>query len=675
MERQKRNKRQVKTLVKNGIGFPPHITERQKRQVLRASSVMERMEVQWKFLGPDDDWEGMKQSAECCRRGIPRMEKVSWEDGKPNLYQTAQDFVEVDFYKSGRINPRGTVKCNGLECSWCGRHKRKELADYLEMALQQNTRMNGKNVFGTMTQQVQTDPVCVVAASQALAKVLKRVDKWNAKNKTQIGMFSTQETLFSPKKRFYNYRDTTAGRFGIGYHSHIHFILMVPERDEHKSKRLMELMREWWVKDIEDCGGQVFRHNKKSLINKDVAFRIEKDIPPDQAISRYITKHLKSKELVYAETKDADGEPINIGLEELKTRIHLGEGPTSAYVRVLRDYHKALKNKSRFKSTKKIIGNLVLGHKRHLDVLRTAAAYDFVMGRSFSGLLGRPKHEITIITQIKDYEMKGADSGGETMGRMFGLRSLPGHLKGLLETWEYRDQRIREALKEGDVLWRGNQNTWVSDKEADLSKFIGKKVAHDPVSDLLIETRKKEKELWETGQWSYLEDEKKRNPDILVATYRFATKFWNLITARREVARVLYRMRKWFLFREDGMFYEFIHLLNQIFMKADVEIERTLPKLALPVKPTHDDVSEVPDILKGVLRGKRKDDWIENNKSEWKRYKEEIKEIDDRVKSRREKINERNALVLAYLDEAMNESDEWLAAEVRKMRKQIYLNG
>ena len=135
MKQQTKQKGAQHGLVKNGIGLPPHLSNKAKRHIQRASSVMERMAVQWELL-PNI----MKQSAQCCRKGIPRTEKISWENGKGNLYQTSQDFVDVDFYESGKIVPRGTVKCNGLECSWCGRHRRKELADFLEMALSWNTR-------------------------------------------------------------------------------------------------------------------------------------------------------------------------------------------------------------------------------------------------------------------------------------------------------------------------------------------------------------------------------------------------------------------------------------------------------------------------------------------------------------------------------------------------------
>lgn len=659
MKQQQKKKASRQSLVKNGTGFPPEYKEKWKRLDLRASSVMERMEVQWNCLGGDDEWEGMKQTATCCKIGIPRRERVSWENGKGTLYQSSQDFVEVDFYKSGKVVPRGTIKCNGLECSWCGRHKRKELADYLEMALSWNTREGGENIFGTLTQQVQVDPICVYAVSKAIACVLKKVDKWNKKNKCSIGMFSTQETTFSRTPTHVRYRDTTITEFGHYYHSHGHFILLVSKRDLPKKDRLLELMRKWWVSAIEKHGGFVFRHNKKSLINKDVAFRVEDNVAPDRATSRYITKHLKSMELVYAETKEG----ANLSLEQLKTAIHLHDTEhTNAYIVMLRGYYKTLKGHTRFKSTKKIIADYVWKWKTHRDWLRTQEAYRQVIGNNYQILkrLGRVD-EVHIISHIQSYELpKGEESiyhGGEAMGQVFGP-NLPKQKKALEEQWRWRQEQIEDALLNGKIEWNTSK-TKVLENE-----FNG------DTDKLILDVRTREKELWELGEWSYLEDDEERREDILIATYKFASKFYNLLGKNNYNTKVLYRMRKWFLQREDECFFQFINYLNLIFMMADYEIEKALPKLNNDAyKPTVRNYKSLDPLMKDI---NDKKEWEAENKKLWELYKNKEKDVKKRQDDRNINIKERNELIKKYLDDGIEADDAWLRKEVLVMEQFLH---
>lgn len=656
MKQQQKSNTGRKALVKNGIGFPPHISDKVKRRIQRASSVMERMEVQWNYLGEDKHWKGMRQTAQCCKVGIPRTEKISWENGKGTLYQTSQDFVEVDFHESGKVVPRGTVKCNGLECSWCGRHKRKELADYLEMALSWNTREGGENVFGTLTQQVQIDPICVYAVSKAIADVLKKLDKWNKKNKCSIGMFSTQETTFSRVPKVVRFRDTTITDRGHYYHSHGHFILLVAKRDLPKKERLLELMREWWVAAIEKHGGYVFTHDRKSLINKDVAFRVEKSVAPDRATSRYITKHLKSMELVYAETKEG----ANLSLEQLKTAIHLDDTPhTNAYITMMRDYYKTLKHHSRFKSTKKIIADYVWKWKAHRDWLRTQEAYRQVIGNNYQILkrLGRTD-EIHIISQIKDYELpKGEESefhGGDTVGQVFGMMNLPKQKQTLEEQWRWRQEQIEDAMLNGKIEWNTRR-----------TKIVEHSVDGNSIQ-LIQEVRAKEKELWDLGQWSYLEDDENRREDIVVATYKFASKLYNLIGKNKQMTRVLYRMRSWFLERKNEWFFRFINYLNHIFALADYEIEKALPKLELDVyKPNKKHFYELDPIVQRNVADR--DKWEKENSEQWERYEKRKSEVENRQDARNTKIKQRNELFTKYLNDALDGNDAWLQKEVFAM--------
>jgi hypothetical protein len=655
----KENTKVKKALVKNGIGKEPLIPNKWKRKVIGASSVMERMKVQWDYLGrmPDvDDWKGFSTAAACCRTGIPRMNKVEWKGGKPNLYQTADDYVPVDFYASGKIVPRGTVKCRGYECSWCGRSKRKEMSDYLEMALSWNTREGGENVFGTLTQQAQTTTECLVALSKAMGELLNQLLKWNKKNKCSVGMFTTQETVFGKEPKFHRYRDTTAGTFGHSYHSHGHFILIVPPGDLHKKNRIIELLRTWWTKAIEKHGGYVYRLGKKSLIKKDRAFRVEASVNPDVATSKYITKHLKSMELVYAETKIGTG----LSLEALKTKIHLGSEHQVSYIKMMRNYYKALKGCSRFKSTKEIIGNLVLNHKRHRDWLRTQAAYDFVVRNKYQSLRGlKQREEIIIISQIQQYPSLTGDKpgeDGETMGSIWNIEDWNTYPK----MRAYRQDIIKSALADGNVLWNGK-----------------KLFCLETLDDFIHDVREREKHLWKFGDYSYLEKTEEYKDDVLVATFDFAKKLYNLLGHTKLLATVLFRMRNWLLHQEGEWFYHFISHLNLLFCKADYEIEKTLPTLDKPnfyMEDPYTNEQEFDDAVKNrpsYLPRESKEKTLRIEKKNYERIVKERAAYQLRKQVRQSTIYQRNEFFTEYLKKALREDNTWLQQEVLEMDKHL----
>ena len=645
-----------KVLVRNKIHLPPHLSNKTKRKLLGSSSVMDRMEVQWNFLG-----DILKGTSNCCRRGIPRRTQVKWENGKSDLYDNSDDFVPVDFYDSGRVNPRGTVKCNNLECSWCGRHKRKELADYLEMAMNYNYSVaGGENIFGTFTQQANTDTVCILACSQAMGQVLKKLDKWNTKTKSKIALFSTHETTFSehPKRIFLRGTDMVEGHT---YHSHLHFVLMIPKFDMAKRDRILKLLRSWWYVAIEKFGG-IVRDYKGKIINDKRAFRIEERVMPHEATSRYIAKHLKSMEMVYAETKDGTG----LGLEKLKAYISTDKHPdrTLSYVKLLRDYHKAIFGHTRFKSTKKLIQQLVDGWMRHQDWLRTDAAYQFVVGTNHRILsqLNR-SHELTIVSQIKEYEMvAGFEGGGATMGQSFhdfGRYEFPNaplqNESGVtaMERWRAREEAITDAIREGGVEWSGDIYTLISD------------------------VREKEIELFQQGKFSYLTDANtgKPNKEVLVATYNFAKKFYNLLTHDRKITNTLYRFRKYLVYNDqrEHSFYAFMNVLNLMFIVGDYNIEKSLPKLArpmllesfnMPKEPTPPTSSTPYHERKSY--DQRRQNW-ENAKQRRKELIAAIERYEDRKAAREVKIKARNDMTLWYLREAHKADDKWLWEQYYRM--------
>ena len=519
-----------------------------------STNVMERLFVQWALL-PDV----MTGMSKCCRYGVPQRLNQVERDGKIEAELSSDGFVHVDFHESGRIRTRGTQKCKGLECSWCGRALRRELAENLEMALQMNAYNRGKNIFVTLTQQASSNPIVIRAASKGMAWVLSRLMKWNNKHNTNFGMFSTQETTFSKKKKLIHYRSGSSVSFGLTYHSHLHFILIAQPQDLHKLDLLMERLRDWWYAGIEKAGGVVYGTDG-NLIAAKRAFAVE-EWDAGRATAKYITKHLKSQELVYSETKVGRG----LSLEHLKAVLYEGNSKHhKAYEKMFIDYHKALKNHSRFKSTKKIINGLIYRWKEFKDYLRTKKAFEELLGTNYS-ILNKLNYrqEQIIVSTAQTYE--GALSkGGVSMGvddtpiehvrnslekqsshkllieRGFGkqlekLGLTSGHSEQR-DRSSYAKQKIEAVLDEANVLWSGNS----------LS--------------IIHKIREREEELFDDGIHSYIQKPEEYE-DPVVMTVSFPNKLYNWMANEGILINVLYAIRNFLL---QGIHENVYKLINSI---------------------------------------------------------------------------------------------------------------
>ena len=398
-------------LLRNNIGFPPNPFKRSPQHERlgfnRPITAFERLEVQWVYLRNI-----MKGMANCSSRGIPRRELKDGTistDGK----------VRINVYENGGVCVRGTIKCNGLECSVCGSRKRREMAEVLEMAFQMNAYKGGRNAMATGTQIAHHDPEkTILAASKAMAYILKKLNKWNDKNGYEVALFSTQETLFSPDRGYF---DSVSGAYFHRhyYHSHIHLaILFPPEMCRYTSDHLLYLIKTWWFNGLEKAGGRV--KNRFGKIAAE-AFRKDGDFNEDRAIARYITKNLKSMELVYAATKT---EGKNLSLEDLKASIYhqtmvQDYSKRDSYVKLMKGYFEVMKGRSRFKSTKEKLGSLVAEWIELQTRNRMKRAWELVAGmNSLERLaaLGRVRADAVLDGLVSSYHtIQNQDSWGHAL--------------------------------------------------------------------------------------------------------------------------------------------------------------------------------------------------------------------------------------------------------------------
>jgi hypothetical protein len=353
-------------------------------------------------------------------------------------------------------------------------------------------------------------------------------------------------------------------------------------------------------------------------------------------------------EMIYAGTKEKSD---NLSLEKLKAYIASDKYPsrTKSYVKLLRTYYQTMKHKARFKSTTSKIGEMVLSWMKHQDWLRTEEAFRQVVGTNYRilSLLGRT-HEITVITTIKNFQMPQKSreeqlKSGATMGRVFISTSreeyalMPEKVKKYLTPgtrkiwWDEREKTIEDAITEGGVVWSGDTYT------------------------LIKEVREKERKLYQEGKWSYLTDNSKTSKEVLVATYHFAKKFYNLLTYDRKIATTLYRLRSYFLEQREQAFFSWINSLNKLFICGDYQLEKKFPFIEKPPNP------------KGWLWDGKLHPY--SDKVNVKRLIRENEVYDEKVKKKDDAIKARDKLMLWYIREGLKANETWLWEEYRNIEK------
>jgi len=325
--------------------------------------------------------------------------------------------------------------------------------------------------------------------------------------------------------------NTESGHY---YHSHLHFILLLPSEDLKKKLALLDKVKSWWFRYIEKHGGVVYDVRNK-LLNESVAFRVEKDVNQDKAVSRYITKHLKSMELVYAQTKESK----NLSLEQLKSRISLGMGNTDAYVYLLRSYYKCVYGRSRFKKTKQIIDAYVEAWRDRLDWLRTREAYRQIISMRRNSVLqslGR-EQEVLIVSHIKHAVLAAKEDWvrGPTLFNRYGYN------KAVMVQEEENELIFEEALESANIHYEG--------------AFI----------TLAEEVRVREKELYDNGRFSYVERFSGGEKDVVLETIRIPNVVYKWLVSENILIPILYRLRNKIKFGYDVPFY---NLIKAVFAKV-----------------------------------------------------------------------------------------------------------
>lgn len=495
--------------------------------------VLKRLEVQWNFLG-----DVMKGMSKCCRYGIPQFQH---KDGSIS----GDGYVRVNYHESGKVSLQGVRNCKGLECSNCGGMKRRELAEHLEQALQWNAYNNGSNVFGTLTQKASSSTQCIIACSKAMGQVLRKMGQWNRKNGCKIALFSTQETLFSPTKG-------TTDREGYYdhshyYHSHLHFVAMFPYEDLKRKERVIELLKEWWIIAIEKHGGIVLGTDGE-IINESVAFRVDYEVNAPMATARYIAKHLRSMELVYAGTKTGK----NLSLEQLKACLYL-QPDYKPFIVLLRDYYKVMKNRTRFKSAKTLISEMVDSWQRRMDFLRTKEAYRLIAAERYDALLrlGQLKENI-IVAQIKCGDEEGIQNSLEEEG------------------YEFHTIKVKRNF----TMW--------GDRSKKILRFFRSTHSFGSVTTLIEQVMVREKSMREAGMWAYLQKEPEREEDQIIMTIKIPIKLYDYLSNQGKVIQMIYRLRNFVKDGYDDKFYNlFMAIMKRVefFGKIDEVCKKGLDRL------------------------------------------------------------------------------------------------
>ena len=281
----------------------------------------------------------MRGIASCSMRGIYH------EDPKDS-------YVKLSIDKKGTIKWSGEQRCNSRYCVKCEAIERKKRAERLECVLQQAYSVDNADIFFvTATQQTSHKTACIVAIREAQKAIVNQLRKWNRRTGVDVGYFGAQETLFS---RLPNAKDDYGRPIGLHtYHSHLHFIMIVPRGNEHYHDALLGddgLVRKWFIRAAENHGAKILHPKTQKPIAGKFQWRVD-HCDGDKAVTKYITKHvLPVQEITRGDKKNIS---VNRGLKELLTDIynHNNKADRALY----RNWIKTVKGKNLFRETKSIL--------------------------------------------------------------------------------------------------------------------------------------------------------------------------------------------------------------------------------------------------------------------------------------------------------------------------------
>lgn len=288
-------------------------------------------------------------------------------------------YVNLSIEKSGKIKWSGEERCGSRYCVKCETIERKKRAERLECVLQQAYSIENADIFFvTATQQTSHKTDCIVAIREAQTAIVNQLRKWSRRTGVEVGYFGAQETLFS---RTANARDDYGNHLNLHtYHSHLHFVCIIPRGNEHYHQTLLGddgLMRKWFIRSVESHGGKILHPKTGKPIAGKHQWQVD-HCDGDKAVSRYITKHiLPVQEVTRGDKKSSIGR----GLRELLTDIH--NNNDTADRALYRNWIKTVKGKNLFRETKSLLDNLEQKWRHRVQENRVQLAQEIIENFDF----------------------------------------------------------------------------------------------------------------------------------------------------------------------------------------------------------------------------------------------------------------------------------------------------
>lgn len=281
----------------------------------------------------------MRGMASCGMRGI-------YQDNPQNSY------VNLSIDSVGALHWKGLERCKSRYCVKCEAVERRKRAERLECCLQQAYNIQNDDIFFiTATQQASHKTDSIVAIREAQTAIINQLRKWNRRHNLDVGYFGAQETLFS---RNANARDDYGRPINLHtYHSHLHFIIILPKGNRHLWKGLDESLRSWFISAVERNGGKILHPKTGRPIAGKFQYRVDQ-CDGDKAITKYITKNvLPVKEITRGDMKQGSS---GRGLRELISDITLHDDKADRAL--YRNWIKTVKGKNLFRETRSLLDKL-----------------------------------------------------------------------------------------------------------------------------------------------------------------------------------------------------------------------------------------------------------------------------------------------------------------------------